>query len=176
MKLSVIRDKYRNDSSSFTFSSPTIDFLILHKNNWRTKFKLETMYSICGCTDNLEMHHIKPIRLGLAKRKEYKGFDQLVASLGRKQILVCKQCHVKIGSGKYSGISMQELFDIRIVAPESLLKKGIPKVDTPESQIDKEAKKKKKKDNIIIDEYNKTYINLELSLYYQKIKDNIITQ
>ena len=70
MQLKTIREKYRNSDVKHTFLSPTIDFLTLHKSSWRTKFKTQSMCSICGATKKLEMHHIKPIKRGLKNKNK----------------------------------------------------------------------------------------------------------
>lgn len=161
MNLIPIRDKYRNFQINSTFNSPTIDFLRLHKNNWRTKFKLSSMCTICGSTEKIEMHHIKHLKNSNTKQKTYKGFDQLVAALGRKQICVCRKCHEKIHKGEYNKTSLRDLVDIRLVAPESLLKGPQP------ITIQNTSQTKKEKNKIEIDEINKTYFNKRLHIYYQ---------
>jgi group II intron reverse transcriptase/maturase len=50
---------------------------------------------ICGNINNVEMHHVKHIRKG-----EVKGFTQIMKQLNKKQIPVCRPCHMKIHSGK----------------------------------------------------------------------------
>lgn len=95
MTIQKIREKYRDNFIYKNFNSPTIDFLRLHQNNWRTKFKLNSICVICASTEQLEMHHIKPLK-NRNKKKTYKGFDQLVGLLYRKQICVCSNCHEKI--------------------------------------------------------------------------------
>jgi hypothetical protein len=162
MKIKVIRDKHRNNKLTPSFYSPTIDFLTLHKNNWRTKFKLGTMCILCHSTEHLEMHHLKPVSKGLGPRT-YKGFDLLIASLGRQQALLCRTCHVKVGNGEYSGAKLRDIIDLRIVAPESLLKQGIPPTS---SRLLSETKDKK--DPIVINEKEQTYYNPDLHNYYNR--------
>ncbi len=122
MTIKKIREKYRDDYSERTFDSQTIEFLILHKNNWRTKFKLNTMCSICSSTDKLEMHHIVPLKNQNNKsERKYKNFDKLVAALNRKQFCVCRLCHEEITFGRYNRMALRDLIDLRLVAPEGLL-------------------------------------------------------
>ena len=59
---------------------------------------------ICGEGDYVEMHHIKHIRKG-----ETKGFTKVMQSLNRKQIPVCRDCHMKIHRGEYDGMSLSKL-------------------------------------------------------------------
>lgn len=60
--------------------------------------------SICGSTDNVEMHHVKHVRKG-----KIVGFTALMSKLNRKQIPVCVNCHDKIHSGKYDGLSLKNI-------------------------------------------------------------------
>jgi predicted HNH restriction endonuclease len=59
---------------------------------------------ICGSTEKIEMHHVKHIRKG-----KVKGFTQIMNQLNRKQIAVCRECHMKIHKGQYDGISLKDL-------------------------------------------------------------------
>lgn len=54
----------------------------------------------CGATTNIEMHHIKHIRTINPKLSE---FDKMVAAINRKQVPLCRTCHVRIHTGKYHG-------------------------------------------------------------------------
>jgi predicted HNH restriction endonuclease len=49
------------------------------------------------------MHHVKAL-IG-----KTSGFMDIMRAMNRKQIPVCKSCHVKIHAGKYSGISLKNL-------------------------------------------------------------------
>jgi len=62
---------------------------------------------ICGEGDYVEMHHVKHIRKG-----EAKGFNKVMQSLNRKQIPVCRDCHMKIHRGEYDGISLSKLVSL----------------------------------------------------------------
>jgi group II intron reverse transcriptase/maturase len=59
---------------------------------------------VCGAKDNVEMHHVKHIRKG-----DIKGFTKIMQILNRKQIPVCRDCHMKIHRGTYDGISLNKL-------------------------------------------------------------------
>jgi len=63
---------------------------------------------ICGENDYVEMHHVKHIKKG-----EIKGFTKLMQVLNRKQIPVCRDCHMKIHKGIYDGISIDKLVGLR---------------------------------------------------------------
>lgn len=73
----------------------------------RTRSKLGFACCICGKTDGVEMHHVRHVRK-MSDRKT-KGFVRLMAILNRKQIPVCEQCHLKIHSGKYDGLNLEDL-------------------------------------------------------------------
>lgn len=167
MKLAIIRKKYRNNNPNTTFNSPTIDFLRLQKNNWRTRFKLESMCAICASTEKLELHHINAIHKSKSKGKLFNRFDQMVGSLGRKQICLCRICHNKVTHGEYSGIALKDLIDVRIVAPESLLRTEDKKKLLTKSISTKTS------NEIIINEQKKTYFNPELNKF---LKNKIISK
>lgn len=163
MKIKKVREQYRDDNPNQSFLSPTIDFLILQKNNWRTKFILNSMCSICSSQDKLEMHHIDALKKSFKKGKDkrYAGFDKIVAALGRKQICLCQQCHNKVHRGEYDGIALTELIDVRIVAPEGLLRTW----EKTENKLEKKLKKSSAQ--IIVDKKKKTYFNSDLETYYK---------
>lgn len=57
-----------------------------------TKSKLDTNCCICGSQYNIEMHHINHVR----KIKNSNGFDKILGIINRKQIPVCRECHINI--------------------------------------------------------------------------------
>lgn len=63
----------------------------------RTRSKLGFPCLICGASNNVEMHHVRHIRK-MGERKP-KGFQAVMNALNRKQIPVCKECHLKIHRG-----------------------------------------------------------------------------
>lgn len=72
----------------------------------KTKSKLNFPCCICGEKDNIEMHHVKHVR---KMGEKVKGFTKLMATLNRKQIPVCRKCHVKIHNGLYDGLALSKL-------------------------------------------------------------------
>jgi len=75
--------------------------------NWRSRRNLNTCCSICGTYKDVEMHHISAIRKG-----KVVGFTQVLKSLNRKQIPLCKTHHRDVHNGKYDGIKLEELYKI----------------------------------------------------------------
>lgn len=106
----------------------------LEKISWvsaRTEASLGMPCSVCGCFEDVEMHHIKHVRkraYSLIPREA--TWQQVLALRNRKQLPVCKSCHDRIHAGSYSGQSLIELtpikklIDNRIVHVESFVKLG----------------------------------------------------
>jgi retron-type reverse transcriptase len=90
------------------------------KMNWRTTFKLQEFCSICGATENLESHHIRKIK-GPTIDKNDTFTQTIMKNLNRKQLVVCQNCHNKIHNGQYSGLSLNEIYDRRIITIENQL-------------------------------------------------------
>jgi hypothetical protein len=54
---------------------------------------------ICGATSNIEMHHRRPLKSAVTDNT-LKG---IVKNLTRKQIPLCRLCHLKVHAGSYNG-------------------------------------------------------------------------
>ena len=54
---------------------------------------------ICGATSNIEMHHRRPLKSGVTDNT-LKG---IIKNITRKQIPLCKICHLKVHAGLYNG-------------------------------------------------------------------------
>jgi hypothetical protein len=54
---------------------------------------------LCGSNQDIEIHHVR--KLSKAKRKDY--LSTMMSRMNRKQIPVCKKCHIKIHQGVYDG-------------------------------------------------------------------------
>lgn len=96
---SVNRDGYM-------VNPPNIDLLRWHVT-LRSKSKLGFPCLICGCEQNVEMHHVRHIRKMGVRRPT--GFTAVMNALNRKQVPVCSECHDKIHRGEYDGIRLQDL-------------------------------------------------------------------
>ena len=55
---------------------------------------------ICGSPDNIELHHIRALK-GISKKRNWLSIT--MANFSRKQVPVCKSCHIKIHKGTYDG-------------------------------------------------------------------------
>lgn len=58
----------------------------------------------CNSTENIEMHHIKHIKTINTK---LNSFDKMVAAINRKQVPLCRVCHVKLHAGEYRGVKIK---------------------------------------------------------------------
>lgn len=74
--------------------------------NRRSKSSLGMDCCICGSDDRIQMHHVRHIR---KMGEKVKGFTRVMASVNRKQIPVCHECHWHIHRGNYDGISLKYL-------------------------------------------------------------------
>jgi hypothetical protein len=130
-----------------------VDFLCLHKVNFRTAFKLNSDCCICRSRYKLQNHHIKPLKNGPNRYPTYNGFDKIVAALGRKQITVCGFCHEKIHKGLYDGLSLNQIYDARLCPSEGYLKL---KLEGPPTEKKKKILKEKVGSEYQIDWENRT--------------------
>jgi hypothetical protein len=92
------------------------DFLNSYKKYWRTHFKLTTACVVCGSKEHLESHHIRKLNYSKAK-----GFHKVLSQLNRKQIVICRPCHNNVHSGKYNGLSLNDLHAKKLAICESLI-------------------------------------------------------
>jgi len=53
---------------------------------------------ICDTTEQIEMHHVKHVR---KQGHRYKGFHAEMALLNRKQVPLCRSCHMLVHKGLY---------------------------------------------------------------------------
>jgi len=98
----ILRKKIRDAFSK----SKEVD-LVRMSTRLRTRSKLGLACCICGKTESIDMHHIRHVRK--MSDKKAKGFIKLMAILNRKQVPVCRQCHLGIHSGKYDGLKLEDL-------------------------------------------------------------------
>jgi hypothetical protein len=54
----------------------------------------------CGESDRVEMHHVKHIK---TINPRLSSFDKLLARINRKQVPLCRRCHLQVHMGTYTG-------------------------------------------------------------------------
>ena len=60
---------------------------------------------LCGTKGYTEMHHVAHIK---RQGHKYKGFDLVMQNINRKQIPLCRKCHLNVHNGKHDGISINQ--------------------------------------------------------------------
>ena len=104
-KVQFDKTRLNVNNRKFNTTDPEVDKLEAWINS-RSKSSLDFPCRICHKTENVVMHHVKHIRkIG----KKIKGFTKAMASINRKQIPVCPECHLKIHKGEYDGIDLKSL-------------------------------------------------------------------
>ena len=129
MKLTTLRrvfNKYgknlniKDESGKITTSYPTVDYrrpkkftiapildfssLEVYIDQYdrrvqRGRKDLKGPCVLCGSNQDIEIHHIR--KLSKTKRKDY--LSSIMSRMNRKQVPVCKKCHIKIHQGTYDG-------------------------------------------------------------------------
>ena len=71
-----------------------------------TRWALDQVCASCGSSDSVEMHHVRHIKTVNVKLSD---FDQKLARINRKQVPLCRICHLEVHKGKYRGKSLKYL-------------------------------------------------------------------
>lgn len=71
-----------------------------------SKSRLNKSCCICESSTQIEMHHIKHVR---KKGYRYAGFTAEMSLLNRKQVPLCRECHMAVHRGEYDGIRLSIL-------------------------------------------------------------------
>lgn len=100
----IIRSDWKKNTMDFKIN-PRTDLPALYINRL-TKSNLLKICAICGSIDKIEMHHVKHIK---KMNKDLTVGEKSMASLNRKQIPVCRVCHMDIHNGTYDGKSLKEI-------------------------------------------------------------------
>jgi len=84
----------------------------LEIKDWKisTKYPFDRPCANCGAKENIEVHHIKHIRTINLKLNE---FDKMIARINRKQVPLCKTCHMEVHRGLYKGKSLKHLSKVK---------------------------------------------------------------
>lgn len=105
MKLKTLPSMVK--TRKFNVSTNYSDPMAILKWKVETLSTLENECRICGLEEDIEMHHVKHLKKGISPNQ--KAFTKLMATLNRKQIPVCKECHLKIHKGVYDGLPLNAL-------------------------------------------------------------------
>lgn len=92
------KPKWKGKTSVFR-SEPETLIHRLSKRIARGRQDLESRCFLCGAIDNIEIHHTRKLSKG--KSKDF--LMSLQQRMNRKQIPLCKSCHIKVHSGTYDG-------------------------------------------------------------------------
>lgn len=89
---------------------PNHDFMNI-RVNLRTAYKLSSVCCICGTTGTrsnpIQSHHVRHIHKG----RVVNFTKEIMRRLGKRQIVCCKACHVKIHRGEYDNMKLSDLAD-----------------------------------------------------------------
>lgn len=96
---------YKHDHSIAPANSDL--FRPMRTINWRLRRNLSAACIVCGTRENVEMHHAKAIRTG-----KVVGFSQVMRSLNRKTVPLCKIHHRMAHEGKLDGLSFDDLYNV----------------------------------------------------------------
>lgn len=72
----------------------------------RSSNAFEKICSICQSSENIEQHHVRRLK-DLVGNKD--PVSTRMMSLRRKQIPLCRACHMQIHSGKYDGVALSKI-------------------------------------------------------------------
>ena len=88
---------------------------------WRVSSKTNFDFDCAACGNSpTEMHHIKHIK---TLNNRLNSFDSAVARVNRKQIPLCKECHLKVHKGEYVGSPLKHWKPVNSLRIKPLTKK-----------------------------------------------------
>lgn len=68
----------------------------------RGRRDLEGVCTVCGSSNDIEIHHVRALRKTNALiRKDF--LSRMMSNMNRKQIPLCKECHIRVHKGVYYG-------------------------------------------------------------------------
>ena len=111
----VIRDNYNNIIASFpnvplakpkkfltakiANINPMARLEKLSKDTFRSKSVLSSACTICGTYQEIEIHHVRKLKdSSRAIKMDY--MTSMMSRMNRKQIPICRYCHIKYHKGK----------------------------------------------------------------------------
>jgi hypothetical protein len=127
-----IRDKTKREEKSIQRTPRIMDENFLERINWvnlRTQAQFDMPCCLCGCTQDIQMHHIKHVRkTKYSLIPKAHTLQRLMSLRNRKQVPVCKACHNKIHNGEYDKNCLKgyfnspvKLYDNRIMNTENYI-------------------------------------------------------
>ena len=81
-----------------SFSDPMRRFEKLSRATFRSMVVLDSTCQLCGSIKNVEMHHVRALRKS-THRIKHDYFTAMMSRMNRKQMPVCRECHIKIHGG-----------------------------------------------------------------------------
>jgi hypothetical protein len=100
----ILRTDWKKNRMGFKENTPT-DLEVIYYNRL-TRTLIKKVCAICSSSQKVEMHHVKHIR---TINKKLTSMEKGMVSLNRKQIPVCRTCHMDIHKGKYDGVALKEI-------------------------------------------------------------------
>lgn len=79
-------------------SNPFARLERLAKATFRTKALFEKTCTLCGGSENIEAHHVRKLR-DSSKTIKQDYLTAMMSRMNRKQIPLCKSCHIKFHRG-----------------------------------------------------------------------------
>jgi group II intron reverse transcriptase/maturase len=85
--------------TKFTDVNPLARLEKLAKSTFRSRAILDSTCTACGTAENIEMHHVRKLRdSSRAIKMDY--MTRMMSRMNRKQIPICKSCHIKYHRGE----------------------------------------------------------------------------
>ncbi|WP_085917292.1 reverse transcriptase/maturase family protein [Halomonas sp. CSM-2] len=103
--LALVKDWASSPTRFMIADRNAMDGRLVTFSRLRTRSKLYSPCVICGEPNGVAMHHVKHVR---KMGKKVRGFTKLLAKINRKQIPVCKDCHLSIHNGSYDGLALKD--------------------------------------------------------------------
>lgn len=94
------RKLIRRPDDIFSFEKYFEGLVYRHKNHIGN---LKGPCIVCGSLENIEVHHVRALK-DIGRRKDWLLIT--MAKYSRKQVPVCKACHIKIHKGTYDGAKL----------------------------------------------------------------------
>lgn len=87
-------------------TNPFVRLEKLGRASFRTRDVLNNPCTVCGTFDDVEMHHVRAIKDLTKNPKDY--MKAIMSRMNRKQIPVCRPCHVRIHQGTITKADFKE--------------------------------------------------------------------